>query len=62
MPETPRKANETEKQPEEEKKNTFLRRRRLGGKRGEPWTREYFLRDLRRVTKRLGGRRFRGGS
>lgn len=62
MPETPEKANETEEQPEEEEKTAFPRRRRLGGKREKPWTREYFLRDLRRVTKRLGGGRFRGGS
>ena len=46
MPGTPEKANETEEHSEEEKKTRFLRRRRLGDKRGEPWTREYFLRDL----------------
>ena len=62
MPATPEKANETEEHSEEERKTRFLRQRRLGDKRGEPWTREYFLRDLRRVTRRLGGGRFRGGS
>jgi hypothetical protein len=62
MPETPERVNKTEEQPEEEKKTTFPRRRPLGGKRDEPWKRAYFLRDLRRVTKRLGGGRFRGGS
>jgi hypothetical protein len=61
MPETPEKANETEEQPKEEKKTTFPRRP-LAGKREEPRKRAYFLRDLRRVTKRLGGGRFRGGS
>jgi hypothetical protein len=61
MPETPERANETEEQPEEEKETTFSRRP-LAGKREEPWKRAYFLRDLRRVTKRLGGGRFRGGS
>jgi hypothetical protein len=62
MPETPERVDETEEQPEEEKKTTFPRRQPLAGKREEPRKREYFLRDLRRVTKRLGGGRFRGGS
>ena len=62
MPETPERVNETEEQTDEEKKTTFPRRRPLAGKREEPRKREYFLRDLRRVTKRLGGGRFRGGS
>jgi hypothetical protein len=62
MPETPERANGTEEQPKEEKETTFPRRRLLAGKREEPWKRAYFLRDLRRVTKRLGGGRFRGGS
>ena len=62
MPETPEKASETEEHSEEEKKAKFLRRRRLGDKQGEPRTREYFLHDLRRITRRLGGGRFRGGS
>jgi hypothetical protein len=62
MPETPEKAEETEEQPEEEKKTTFPRRRPRAEKREEPFKRAYFLRDLRRVTKRLSGGRFRGGS
>jgi hypothetical protein len=62
MPETPKKANETEEQPEEEKKTAFPREWPLAGKREEPGKRAYFLRDLRRVTRRLGGGRFRGGS
>jgi hypothetical protein len=62
MPETPEKARETEGDPKEEEKTTFARGRRFAGKREEPWKRAYFLRDLRRVTRRLGGGRFRGGS
>jgi hypothetical protein len=62
MPEPPEKANETEEQPEEEKKTAFPRRRPPAGTREELGKRAYFLRDLRRVTRRLGGGRFRGGS
>jgi hypothetical protein len=62
MPEGPEKAHERGQRPEEEKKIAIPRQRPLGFEREERWTREYFLRDLRRVTKRLGGGRFRGGS